>query len=894
MRIIFAVIAVLSPGLAWASAAAATASWVEDSGVAALISRVAGAEAASLVDLGSMSLPAGAADAYTISGGGPGNRLAIVGTSPVALASGFRRYLRDAANCSVGWAGSQLHGLVRTEGSGASFVPAVPSTISGSTAMKWRQWGNVVVHSYSAAFWDFPRWERELDLMAMRGYNMALAFTGQEAVWANVFGQLGLKEEDLAPFFTGPAFLAWGGPRMGNIRGWQGPLAPAWRQGQLELGKQLVARMGSLGITAAMPMFAGHVPVALREKFPGSNISTTSSWAGFNCTYSCVGFLPPASPLFATIVGLTVEAFKAEFGASLPCLGWDCATVSSAPAGTPDHVWQFDMYNELLPPSNGSRYLRGEANATFAPLDAADPGAVWLLQGWMFSFSSAFWVPRAIKAYISGVPEGRMLILDLDAYLDPLWRATDGFYGAPFLWGMINDGGQRPGLFGNLTRVREGPAEAQAARPTNMQGVAFTPEGLFVNPVLYELLADGIWGDFPPGGHVSWLRRYATARYGLDLPPVAGGMQLAAGRGQVPPPAAGRVQPLVGRDASVAIEQAWGLLATAVYNETQERSGSLLEGFPTIGDGPSFTWCDTQALATAWRLMVSALERTVAIGGAGAVSPLLLFDAVDVARQVSVNTAEDLAGLLSAASNRSSAASAAAVGSRVARLMTLLDDTLASHPDFSLAGWLGAAQTLCSQYGGQALADHCAENALWQVTLWGVVEAGDAGSNLDSYAGKQWAGMTPLYARKWAVLVNATETAARAGVPVKSSAVVEAMVRQTIDWVASTAPAAPVAPPRPDAAAFVAAATAFSMEFGGNEAAVLSRFREVQDTDADGEIAKAQTGTRDPAQMASLCLTDPDCGGFNANGWLKAHGAKMVPFPGSTLWLLRSDGTRSA
>lgn len=39
----------------------------------------------------------------------------------------------------------------------------------------------------SFAWWDWKRWEKEIDWMALQGINMPLAFTGQEAIWRKVF-----------------------------------------------------------------------------------------------------------------------------------------------------------------------------------------------------------------------------------------------------------------------------------------------------------------------------------------------------------------------------------------------------------------------------------------------------------------------------------------------------------------------------------------------------------------------------------------------------------------------------------------------------------------------------------------------------------------------------------
>lgn len=36
-------------------------------------------------------------------------------------------------------------------------------------------------------WWNWERWEKEIDWMALQGINLPLAFTGQEAIWKKVF-----------------------------------------------------------------------------------------------------------------------------------------------------------------------------------------------------------------------------------------------------------------------------------------------------------------------------------------------------------------------------------------------------------------------------------------------------------------------------------------------------------------------------------------------------------------------------------------------------------------------------------------------------------------------------------------------------------------------------------
>ena len=75
--------------------------------------------------------------------------------------------------------------------------------------IRFRYYQNVCTISYSSAWWRWPRWEREIDWMALNGINLPLAFTGQEAIWKRVYTNLGLEQQEIDEHFAGPAFLAW-------------------------------------------------------------------------------------------------------------------------------------------------------------------------------------------------------------------------------------------------------------------------------------------------------------------------------------------------------------------------------------------------------------------------------------------------------------------------------------------------------------------------------------------------------------------------------------------------------------------------------------------------------------------------------------------------------------
>lgn len=61
---------------------------------------------------------------------------------------------------------------------------------NSTSRVKWRYDFNQVTWSYSQVWWDWERWERELDWMSLNGVNIALAHVGQEAIWERVFQRL--------------------------------------------------------------------------------------------------------------------------------------------------------------------------------------------------------------------------------------------------------------------------------------------------------------------------------------------------------------------------------------------------------------------------------------------------------------------------------------------------------------------------------------------------------------------------------------------------------------------------------------------------------------------------------------------------------------------------------
>lgn len=52
------------------------------------------------------------------------------------------------------------------------------------------------------------------------------------------------------------------------------------------------------------------------------------------------------------------------------------------------------------------------------------------VQGWLFH--EGFWTNERIRAYLSGVPDDRMIVLDLNSEATPVWQSTESYFGKPF------------------------------------------------------------------------------------------------------------------------------------------------------------------------------------------------------------------------------------------------------------------------------------------------------------------------------------------------------------------------------------------------------------------------------------------------------------------------------
>ncbi|EFA84230.1 hypothetical protein PPL_03307 [Heterostelium album PN500] len=408
----------------------------------------------------------------------------LLGNNAVNLAQAFNYYLKYTAKCSITWTGNQCQLRAGTK------LP-LPANVQVEIPHKYRYYMNTCTFGYSTVWWDWERWEREIDWMALNGYNLPLAQVGQEYVWNELMLELGLRQDDINKWFTGPAFLPWN--RMGNLDGWGGVLPQSWIKGQHELQIKILKRMSEYGMSPVFPGFAGHVPVAFKQFYPSANIVELPSWHGFNAT----NHLLTTDPMYDIVADRFYQVQNEIYGAYAKI-----------------DYFSIDPFNELIPPSNSSQFLNECSSRIFNAINRFNPDSTWVLQNWFLN--SAFWGDGQVASFLGGVPIGRLIVLDLWSELKPLWNRTANYQGHKWIWNMLHNFGGRPTISGRMPIIANEPLEAKASSPT-MVGIGLTPEAIEQNVIVYDLMSEMGWRSRSFDLNL-WVDAYVTRRYGVNLP----------------------------------------------------------------------------------------------------------------------------------------------------------------------------------------------------------------------------------------------------------------------------------------------------------------------------------------------------------------------------------------
>lgn len=623
-------------------------------------------------------------------------RPAIVGNNPVNIAAGLNWYLKYYTGNHLAWNNmtAQL----------PEVLPLPEKPERHSTYADRRYYLNYCTHSYSMAFWDWERWQKEIDWMALHGINMPLAITGTDVVWRNVLRRLGYSEAEIAEFIAGPAFQAWW--LMSNLEGWGGPNSEQWYADREKLQRNILARMRELGMEPVLPGYSGMVPHDADERL-GLNVSGKGVWNG----YTRPGFLATTDPRFDEIADLYYEELTRLNGRS--------------------KFYSMDPFHE-----GGSKdgVDLAQAGATIArAMKRANPEAVWVIQGWNENPD-----PELLK----GVKPGDIMVLDLASEIKPNWgdptspspyNRPTGYAPHDWTWNMVLNFGGNIGLHGRMDNVIDGYYRARDSKyAKTLRGVGLTPEGIENNPVMYELASELIWRQ-ERFTKEDWLKGYTRARYGRNV---------------------------------AAADSAWQLLGATIYNcpwgnLQQGTTESVFCARPHMHIWQVSSWSKMAPYYNP-QDVIDAAGMFLAAADSLAGSPNYRFDLVDIMRQAVAEKGRLTYQKMTEAIRNKDAKAFDTAADRFLTLLRAQDRLLNTTPDFKVGKWIADARRLAPAVADQDLLE---ENARVQITTWGRRQASEKGK-LRDYAHREWAGtLGDLYHDRWSRWIEQQRRLLAAGIP---------------------------------------------------------------------------------------------------------------------------------
>lgn len=602
------------------------------------------------------------------------NKVVVTGNSITSLTRGAYDYLKNATNSMVSWSGKNINI--------PELLPELEKNVT--SPYKNRYYLNVCAFGYSTPYWDWERWEKEIDWMALRGMNFPLALVANEAIATRVWKKLGLTQEEIDEFYTAPSLLPW--QRMGNVNNLGGDLlTEEWHKRQVALQHKILNRMKELDMNPILPAFAGFVPKEISRVFPENELLSVS-WGGFPEEYNGA-LISPKTPLFDKIGKLFIEEWEREFGKGKYYLA--------------------DSFNEMELPKTDrpeNELLAEYGSAIYESLKSGNPDAVWVVQGWMFTYQRNIWNKETTNALFSKIPDDKLMILDYAyeyngiAYKNGFnYEVFEGYNNKPWVYGFMLNSGGKTGHTGVHDFYATNPMELiKSPYMKSNAGFGFAPEGIENNEVTFELVSDMAWRSDAIDLD-TWYINYAKARYG-SCPP--------------------------------AMEEAWQLLRKTSYGTMtdhprfgfQGNGGSLSTG--TINKDPR---------------IFKAIDKFLSCSDELGDSELYKADALEFAATVLCHKAEDWFGYAYEAHQNMDFETRDKAGNRALQFLTDADRLLENHPTLSLQRWIDFARGTSKD---EAQQDKYEEDARRILTVWGPPKLK---LGVNDYAARMWGGLIRDY-----------------------------------------------------------------------------------------------------------------------------------------------------
>ena len=612
-----------------------------------------------------------------------GNRIVIKGNTWVNIAVGLNWYLKYYAGIHLTWNNMNTHLQAS--------LPRVASPERHETDLKLRYDFNYCTFSYSMAFWDWKRWQTEIDWMVLHGVNLPLAIVGEEVAWRNMLLKLGYTKEEIGKFIAGPAFLAWW--EMNNLEGWGGPLPDSWYNQQEALQKKILKRMHEYGMQPVLPGFCGMMPHDAKAKL-GLNVTDGGIWNG----YTRPANLSPTDAHFDKIANLYYAELIKLYGKA--------------------NYYSMDPFHETND-DEAIDYSRAGRKVMEA-MKRVNPNATWVIQGWTEN-------PR--PQMIKNMKNGDLLVLDLFSECRPMfgipsiWKREKGYEQHDWLFCMLENFGANVGLHGRMNQLLHNFYSTKQSSPNtqHLKGIGFTMEGSENNPVMFELMSELPWRT--ECKKEDWIKGYVKARYGKTSPEIERAWQLLS-------------------------ETIYNCPAG---NNQQGPHESIFCGRPSLNNFQVKSWSkmrnyyDPQATLEAAQLMTDIADQYKGNNN-------FEYDLVDICRQALADQGRLQYLKTIADYNGFSRKAFAKDAHRFLEMILLQDKLLGTRTEFRLGHWTEAARKLGTTQQEKDLYEW---NARVQITTWGNRICADKGGLHDYAHKEWQGILKDFYYKRWKIFMDA-------------------------------------------------------------------------------------------------------------------------------------------
>lgn len=350
---------------------------------------------------------------------------------------------------------------------------------SSGIKAKYRTCLEYTTFSCGACWWNWERWENEIDFMAMHGINLPLTVIGTEAVWLKTLTDLGMKEDLALACISGPAFWGW---QLYNC--FDGYLPQASKESvdkRIELGRKIFEREKQLGMQPLMHGYSGYVSRNFIQAKLRARLNKTDEWCCFPAQYH-ISALDTNFHRIGTLYYKNMGLLLGEGSFFLA-----------------------DPFTAHPPAKRDASFLAGVGNAIYKLIENQGEDAVWVMHS-----------SSAKQDMFRAVPHDKLLIID-----NGEMYKKEGFEDIGFILGSSFNSGDVTAIHGDFSAcagVRFVNEQAE-----NLVGVGAFSDGAYSNELYRQFSYAALCGET---NVEKWLETYVKNRYKTDSSAAVEAVQL--------------------------------------------------------------------------------------------------------------------------------------------------------------------------------------------------------------------------------------------------------------------------------------------------------------------------------------------------------------------------------